>query len=149
MGGGWAGLEQKDVTFDAQDCGGKCPSTDCVAEDNNHVDNDDHNTASSCINGNKVNSDYDKIITTGEISCNEPGLGKTKQLETAKQHLFWMLEKKGHGRTVRFVHLGTYKRHTDLLNEIKNANNLQELILISDICLRDVFGSEFYANDNY
>ena len=75
--------------------------------------------------------------------------GVEKQIEVARQHLYWMLEKKGHGRTVRFVHRGTYARHTDLLNDLKSAHTLESLQLISRICLTNVFGSNMYTNDNY
>jgi hypothetical protein len=75
--------------------------------------------------------------------------GVEKQIEIARQHLCWMLEKKGHGRTVRFVHRGTYARHTDLLNDLKSAHTLEALQQISKICLSNVFGSNIYTNDNY
>jgi hypothetical protein len=75
--------------------------------------------------------------------------GLIKQLDTARQHLLWMVEKKGHGRTVRFVHLGTFKRHTDLLCAINSAVTLRDLVLISNVCLTGVFGSNLYINDNY
>ena len=75
--------------------------------------------------------------------------GVEKQIEVARQHLYWMLEKKGHGRTVRFVHRGTYARHTDLLNDLKSAHTLEALQQISKICLSNVFGSNIYTNDSY
>lgn len=75
--------------------------------------------------------------------------GVEKQIEVARQHLYWMLEKKGHGRTVRFVHRGTYARHTDLLNDLKSAHTLEALQQISKICLTNVFGSNIYTNDSY
>jgi hypothetical protein len=75
--------------------------------------------------------------------------GVEKQIEVARQHLYWMLEKKGHGRTVRFVHRGTYARHTDLLSDLKCAHTLEALQQISKICLSNVFGSNIYTNDNY
>lgn len=66
---------------------------------------------------------------------------KEKQLEVARQHLSWMLEKRGHGRTVRFRHSGTYRKHTALLEAIHNSTSLHHLIDISNDCLTCVFGS--------
>ena len=106
-----------------------------VADENSEVVKDD-----------KINIDIDGNI---DVDNENERNGLIKQLDTAKQHLLWMVEKKGHGRTVRFVHLGTFKRHTDLLSAINSATTLQDLVLISNLCLTGVFGSNLYTNDNY
>ena len=166
--GGWRGLEIKDYIFDennvetANDDGDdkskvednekrKETLNDEKINRNNNSNNDDDNynnknhiDKSSNFKNNINNYDNDYYNNNRNVQY-----GHQKQIETAKQHLFWMLEKKGHGRTVRFVHLGNYKKHTDLLNEIKNKNNLLDLVLISNICLRGVYGSNVYSNDNY
>jgi len=61
----------------------------------------------------------------------------------------WMLEKSGHGRTVRFINLGSsFSKHTDLLNTLNAASTIDELRLISSKCLIGVYDSGHFAPDS-
>ena len=131
--GGWHNLGLKDITFDFDE-------------------NNDSGQCSLNCNDGIVMKEEDVIKDKKkekEKENEKEKEGVEKQIEVARQHLYWMLEKKGHGRTVRFVHRGTYARHTDLLNDLKSAHTLEDLQLISKICLSNVFGSSTYINDNY
>ena len=165
--GGWSNLGLRDVTFDSISvpCGVHCADGTNVV---GFVSDNGKSQGSSSSNSNS-NSDLNSEIVSyidcadkkiyslkdfsndGNIDINieNDRNGLIKQLDTAKQHLLWMVEKKGHGRTVRFVHLGTFKRHTDLLCAINSATTLQDLVSISNVCLTGVFGSNLYVNDNY
>ena len=70
--------------------------------------------------------------------------GKEKQLSTARQHLGYMLGKTGSGRSVKFLYKGSYAKPTILLNAIKEAKCLKELICIAKDCLKGVQGSLSY-----
>jgi tRNA-dihydrouridine synthase len=49
-----------------------------------------------------------------------------QQIYVARQHLTWMLGKTGHGRCVRYEHLGEcYKKHTQLLAALNEAATIQ------------------------
>ena len=120
--------------------------------DHQHQNNSPSSTSTSGLKSSSVSTSIPKqtsipIPTSSNMLMQSRG--EEKQIETARQHLFWMLEKKGHGRTVRFVHLGDYKRHTDLLTDVKSSNSLLQLNLIARRCLTNVFGSNVYVNDNY
>lgn len=61
---------------------------------------------------------------------------ESRQVYIARQHLMWMLGKSGHGRSVRYKHLGSfYRRHCDLLNELNSACNMDALLFIARNCL--------------
>ena len=61
--------------------------------------------------------------------------GRMKQVDVARSHLQWMLEKRGHGRTVRFTHLGPYRKHVNLLNALRHSTTMIHLINIARECL--------------
>lgn len=62
--------------------------------------------------------------------------GESKQLYIARQHLVWMLGKSGHGRTVRYHHLGDcYKKHVQLLNDLTSTSTMDKLVDIARKCL--------------
>jgi tRNA-dihydrouridine synthase len=83
-----------------------------------------------------------------QIENQNDAMALQKQLDVARQHLTWMLQKSGHGRSVRFVHVGTYKKHTSLLNALKEATSLAELVAIANECLQGVQGSAPYCDDD-
>jgi hypothetical protein len=59
-----------------------------------------------------------------------------RQVYIARQHLAWMLGKSGHGRMVRYVHLGVcYKKHVHLMQALNEAASIDELLAIADKCL--------------
>lgn len=61
---------------------------------------------------------------------------ESRQIYIARQHLVWMLGKSGHGRSVRYKHLGpSYKRQSDLFNDINSAVCLNGLLAIAKRCL--------------
>ena len=51
-----------------------------------------------------------------------------------------MLEKQGHGRSVRFNHINkeVYKKQTHLLKALNEASSLADLKVISSLCLKKV-----------
>lgn len=60
----------------------------------------------------------------------------SRQLSIARQHLNWILGKSGHGRLIRYQYKAdSYKRHTDLMNDINNCKTIQELLEIAETCL--------------
>jgi len=67
--------------------------------------------------------------------------GRQKQVDVARAHLQWMLEKRGHGRTVRFTHLGPYRKHVNLLNALRHSTTMDHLVSIAKECLGGVQGS--------
>ena len=160
--GGWIGLEMKDNLFETGVGPDRNNSSSCNPDDIENYRRYDHqhqnnlpsstSTLTSVLKSSSVSTSTPKqssipIPTSSNMLMQSRG--EEKQIETARQHLFWMLEKKGHGRTVRFVHLGDYKRHTDLLTDVKNSNSLIQLNLIARRCLTNIFGSNVYVNDNY
>ena len=163
--GGWTCLEMKDNLFEKGDSNDKNLNTTCSCGSGDSSCN--NGRCSICFDpGNDASYDehhkeYPPSSSSSSSSIPTPisiptptnicmqSKGEEKQIETARQHLFWMLEKKGHGRTVRFVHLGDYRRHTDLLTDVKNSNSLLEMNLIARTCLKNVFGSNVYNNENY
>lgn len=72
---------------------------------------------------------------------------ESKQILIARQHLFWMLGKSGHGRTVRFQYLGSFKKHVNLLKAVKDSKTLIELQHIARDCLTGVFESDIFQED--
>ena len=72
---------------------------------------------------------------------------ESHQIFVARQHLTYMLGKVGHGRTVRFRHLGTYKKHHLLLMALKAAAAIDDLIVIARDCLVGVFSNSPYDPD--
>lgn len=161
--GGWRGLEIQDHLFGEGEGEeeGECHSSNADNDANSNDDNGDDDGDDNGIISNDDHSHNNKrrCHTPTSTAASDAfiaqrqstgtGRGEKKQIETARQHLFWMLEKKGHGRTVRFMHLGSYKRHTDLLTRIKNTNSLLELAMIARKCLGGVFSSNVYVNDQY
>jgi hypothetical protein len=123
LAGGWRGLQTRDLDFPEK------------TYDNDAINNRDFDK-----NSNNDTNDENKKKDSNDI----PNNGHTKQMEIARQHLNFMLEKRGHGGSVRYNHMGPYKRHTDLLNEIKNSTSIQQLVLISKLCLRNVYETKFH-----
>ena len=60
---------------------------------------------------------------------------------SARQHLMWMLEKDGHGRSVRFGHINhsVYRKHNGLLKALNDALSIEDLRCISSCCLTGVY----------
>jgi hypothetical protein len=161
--GGWSNLGQRDSTFDG-DAGKDSPSSSsclcesvCVGDGSCSLGHSDSNSSSDAVNGCSGAAASAPVTVTGcGISfTNSPAATATaadtagceKQIETARQHLFWMLGKRGHGRTVRFTHRGPYKMHTDLLNRVKDAAGLEELEEIAGMCLGGVQGSTVFSDE--
>ena len=67
-------------------------------------------------------------------------VGESKQIHIARQHLYWMLGKEGHGRSVQFVRRGAphFKKPCHLLLALKDASSLEDLIAIARKCLTEV-----------
>lgn len=94
---------------------------------------------------------YLHLAKTGTVLGNKVVIENTDELDkqcvalqvsVARQHLTYMLGKKGHGRTVRYLHKGDrYRRHVDLLNVLNIAKTMKDLLEISQYCLIGVFGS--------
>jgi hypothetical protein len=59
-----------------------------------------------------------------------------------------MLEKSGHGRTVRYVHLGNFPKHTLLLSALNSAKTIDGLRAISKSCLVGVRSSAAFLDEN-
>ena len=74
---------------------------------------------------------------------------RRNQVDVARAHLLWMLDKSGHGRTVTFGHPGPYKKHTQLLTALKDSTSVDNLLSIAHTCLQGVHGSvPFIAPDD-
>ena len=74
-------------------------------------------------------------------SSSSSSAGRQKQVDVARAHLQWMLEKRGHGRTVRFTHLGPYRKHVNLLNALRHSTTMDHLVSIAKECLGGVHES--------
>ena len=167
MAGGWRGLERRDDCFvdDAESCSGAASGgpISCCGDTSSTIasapapqlaagpahEEEVQATMPERSNGKAKHAEERREQLEWLAKRSEQTDGRAKQLEVARQHLFWMLEKKGHGRTVRFVHLGPYGRHTDLLNDVKNASSLDVLTTIARGCLGGVYWSAIYSNDSY
>jgi hypothetical protein len=169
--GGWSNLGQRDSTFDgdgeknspssSSSSSSSCPSENmCVADAVSHcLSHNDSNgnrdvingcsgaAASVTVTGCDISSTNCPTASPAAAAAAADSFGREKQIETARQHLFWMLGKRGHGRTVRFTHRGPYKMHTDLLHRVKDATMLEELEGIAGVCLQGVYGSTVYSDD--
>jgi hypothetical protein len=174
--GGWSNLGQRDSTFDgdgekdppssSSSSSSTCPFEDvCVAGASFHCpSHSDSRGNRDVLNGCSGTAASATVTGCDISSTNSPTASATaaaataaaaaadssgceKQIETARQHLFWMLGKRGHGRTVRFTHRGPYKMHTDLLHRVKDAVVLEELEWIAGVCLQGVYGSTVYSDD--
>ncbi len=66
---------------------------------------------------------------------------RQKQVDVARSHLLWLLDKAGHGRSVTFGHPGPYKKHPHLLTALKDASTMDDLLAIARNCLQQVEGS--------
>jgi len=140
VAGGWRGLQTRDLDFpekihmktnEERNYGDECEGGRLCDDIINNRNNDKN--ISNDMNDENYIKDSNNIPESNNISNN----GHTKQMEIARQHLNFMLEKRGHGGSVRYNHMGAYKRHTDLLNDIKNSTTIQQLVLISKLCLRN------------
>jgi tRNA-dihydrouridine synthase len=61
---------------------------------------------------------------------------ESRQIYIARQHLMWMLGKSGHGRCVRFTHIGeNFKKHVYLLSALNDAKSMADLAEIATQCL--------------
>lgn len=148
LAGGWKGLQTRDLDFpekiesirtnEERECGEDIEGVGGPRHSENMIDYKKEEKIIK-INDNSDNNDNQK---RDDISNN----GHTKQMEIARQHLSFMLEKRGHGGSVRYNHMGPYKRHTDLLNDIKNSATIQNLVLISNKCLRNVYETAFQTD---
>jgi hypothetical protein len=169
--GGWSNLGQRDSTFDgdgekdppssSSSSSSTCPFENvCVAGASFHCPSHSDSSgnrdvlngcsgaaASATVTGCDISSTNSPTASATAAAAAADSSGCEKQIETARQHLFWMLGKRGHGRTVRFTHRGPYKMHTDLLHRVKNAVVLEELEWIAGVCLQGVYGSTVYSDD--
>ena len=74
-------------------------------------------------------------------------LEESRQIYCARQHLFWMLNKRGHGRSVRFMFIShsNYRKHTQLLTAVNDARTLTDLLIIAKHCLVNEYGTMSYS----
>ena len=87
-------------------------------------------------------------VSAGGFQYEHPS-SHEKMMYTARQHLTWMIGKTGHGRSVRFKHIGrSFKKHFQLLSAINDSENIAVLREISRRCLHDVFESDPYDPSN-
>jgi hypothetical protein len=70
------------------------------------------------------------------VANNTTYIPEPRQLYIARQHLAWMLGKSGHGRMVRYVHIGAYyKKHVHLMQAMNDAGSIDDLLAIAENCL--------------
>ena len=77
---------------------------------------------------------FESAVATASM----PYVREPRQMYIARQHLCWMLGKSGHGRLVRFQHIGShehFRKHVHLMQALNSATTVAELLDIAEKCL--------------
>jgi len=90
---------------------------------------------------------FPSAASASSSSSSTSSTSESKQISVARAHLSWMLEKQGHGRTVRYAHTNFthYKKHCHVLKALNEATSLDDLLQISSKCLVGVYGSSGFT----
>jgi hypothetical protein len=96
--------------------------------------------AASTVVGDATNDPAESINSSGIkrdiTSASSTYTPEPRQIYIARQHLTWMLGKSGHGRMVRYAHIGAqYRKHVHLKDALNNAATIDDLLAIAEVCL--------------
>jgi tRNA-dihydrouridine synthase len=96
--------------------------------------------AASTVVGDATKDPADSMNSSGIkrdiTSASSTYTPEPRQIYIARQHLTWMLGKSGHGRMVRYAHIGAqYRKHVHLKDALNNAATIDDLLAIAEVCL--------------
>ena len=135
--GGWSALEKAEQRYFG-DHSSASTETSCSIESSSH-----HNNTNQSSHHNDTNHSSNSN-SNSNINSSSNNEKEAKQLTVARQHLAYMLQKSGHGRSVRFRHTGAHAKHAHLWTRVQGARSLDDLRGVAVECLRGVHSSDPY-----